>query len=45
MNFEEKRFRTTDAIEGDLYTIQFNETGSIYGVSLDGLFYKKRKAF
>lgn len=36
---------TTDAIEGDLYTIQFNETGSIYGVSLDGLFYKKRKAF
>ena len=36
---------TTDAIEGDLYTIHFNENGSIYGVSLEGLFYKKRKAF
>ena len=36
---------TTDAIEGDLYTIQFNETGSIYGVSLEGLYYKKRNDF
>ena len=36
---------TTDAIEGDLYTIQFNETGSIYGVSLEGLYYKIRNDF
>ena len=33
---------TTDAIKGDLYTIQFNETGTIFGVSLEGLYYTVR---
>jgi lipid-binding SYLF domain-containing protein len=33
---------TTDAIKGDLYTIHFNETGTIFGVSLEGLYYTVR---
>jgi len=34
---------TTDAIKGDLYTIHFNETGTIFGASLEGLYYSVRK--
>ena len=34
---------TTDAIKGDLYTIQINETGSIFGATLEGLYYSVRK--
>jgi len=33
---------TTDAIKGDLYTIHFNETGTVFGVSLEGLYYTVR---
>lgn len=33
---------TTDAIKGDLYTIHFNETGTIFGASLEGLYYSLR---
>ena len=34
---------TTDAIEGDLYTVLLNETGTIFGASMDGLYYSIRK--
>jgi len=34
---------TTDAIKGDLYTIHFNETGTIFGASLEGLYYSVRR--
>ena len=34
---------TTDAIEGDLYTVLLNETGTIFGASMDGLYYSVRK--
>lgn len=34
---------STDAIRGDLYTIPFNETGTIFGASLEGLYYKIRE--
>jgi len=34
---------STDSIKGDLYTIQFNETGTIYGASVEGLYYSVRK--
>lgn len=34
---------STDAIKGDLYTIHFNETGTIFGASLEGLYYSVRK--
>ena len=34
---------TTDAIEGDLYTVVLNETGTIFGASMDGLYYSVRK--
>jgi len=34
---------TTDAIEGDLYTVLLNETGTIFGASVDGLYYNIRK--
>ena len=34
---------TTDAIEGDLYTVLLNETGTIFGASMDGLYYSLRK--
>ena len=30
---------TTDAIKGDLYTVHFNETGTVFGASLEGLYY------
>lgn len=33
---------STDSIVGDLYTIITNETGSLYGVSLEGLYYTVR---
>ena len=34
---------TTDAIEGGLYTVLLNETGTIFGASMDGLYYSIRK--
>ena len=34
---------TTDTIEGDLYTVVLNETGTIFGASMDGLYYSIRK--
>jgi len=34
---------TTDAIQGDLYTVQLNQTGTLYGASLEGLYYSLRK--
>ena len=34
---------TTDVIKGDLYTVHFNETGTVFGVSLEGLYYSVRK--
>lgn len=34
---------TTDKIEGDLYTVVLNETGTIFGASMDGLYYNIRK--
>lgn len=35
---------TTDAIKGDLYTLRFNTTGTVYGASLEGLYYSVRKS-
>lgn len=34
---------TTDAIKGDLYTVQFNETGTLFGASLEGIYYSVRQ--
>jgi lipid-binding SYLF domain-containing protein len=34
---------TSDAIKGDLYTVQFNETGTLLGASLDGIYYSVRQ--
>ena len=34
---------TSDAIKGDLYTVQFNETGTLLGASLDGIYYSIRQ--
>ena len=34
---------TSDAITGDLYTVQFNETGTLLGASLDGIHYSVRQ--
>ena len=34
---------TTDAIKGDLYTVQFNETGTLIGASLEGSYYSVRR--
>ena len=33
---------TSDALKGDLYTVQFNETGTVFGASLEGLYYQLR---
>ena len=33
---------TTDAIIGDLYTVHFNESGTVFGASIEGLHYTKR---
>ena len=33
---------TSDAIKGDLYTVHFNETGTVFGASLEGLYYTVR---
>lgn len=33
---------TSDAIKGDLYTVHFNETGTVFGASLEGLYYAVR---
>jgi len=33
---------TTDAIKGDLYTVQLKETGTVFGLSLEGLHYSIR---
>ena len=34
---------SSDAIEGDLFSVVFNETGTVFGASLEGLFYTVRK--
>ena len=34
---------TSDAIKGDLYTVQFNETGTLLGASLEGIYYSIRQ--
>jgi len=34
---------TTDAIRGDLYTTIFNESGTVFGLSLEGLYYTVRR--
>ena len=34
---------TSDAITGDLYTVQFDETGTLLGASLDGIYYSVRQ--
>ena len=34
---------TTDAIIGDLYTVHFNESGTVFGASIEGLHYTKRE--
>ena len=34
---------TSDSIKGDLYTVQFNETGTLYGASLEGIYYSVRQ--
>ena len=34
---------TTDAIVGDLYTVHFNESGTVFGASIEGLHYTKRE--
>ena len=34
---------TSDAITGDLYTVQFNETGTLLGASLEGIYYSIRQ--
>jgi len=33
---------SSDAIKGDLFTVVFNETGTVYGASLEGLYYSLR---
>lgn len=30
---------TSDALKGDLYTVQFNETGKVFEASLEGSFF------
>jgi hypothetical protein len=34
---------TSDAIKGDLYTVQFNEAGTLFGASLEGIYYSVRE--
>ena len=34
---------TSDALKGDLYTVHFNETGTVFGASLEGLHYNLRR--
>ena len=34
---------TTDALLGGLYTVIFNETGTVFGASVEGLYYTVRK--
>ena len=34
---------TSDALKGDLYTVHFNETGTVFGASLEGLHYNIRR--
>ena len=34
---------TTDALLGGLYTVTFNETGTVFGASVEGLYYTIRK--
>ena len=36
---------TTDAVKGDLYTVQLNETGTVFGLSLEGMYYSVREAY
>ena len=33
---------SSDAFKGDLFTVVFNETGTVYGASLEGLYYSLR---
>ena len=34
---------SSDAFKGDLFTVVFNETGTVYGASLEGLYYSLRQ--
>ena len=36
---------TTDAIKGDLYTVQLNQTGKVFGISLEGMYYSLRELY
>ena len=36
---------TTDAVKGDLYTVQLNQTGTVFGISLEGMYYSLREAY
>jgi len=33
---------SSDSFKGDLFTVVFNETGTVYGASLEGLYYSLR---
>jgi lipid-binding SYLF domain-containing protein len=34
---------SSDSFKGDLFTVVFNETGTVYGASLEGLYYSLRE--
>ena len=34
---------TSDALNGDLYTVHFNETGTVFGANIEGLYYTVRR--
>ena len=34
---------SSDVFKGDLFTVVFNETGTVYGASLEGLYYSLRQ--
>jgi lipid-binding SYLF domain-containing protein len=36
---------TSDALKGDLYTVQFNETGTVFGASLESIYYSVRQHY
>lgn len=36
---------TSDALKGDLYTVQFNETGTVFGASLESINYSVRQHY
>jgi len=33
----------SDSFKGDLFTVVFNETGTVYGASIEGLYYTIRE--